>query len=1000
MAANDPRILCPDLIGRDEELAALVAHLKAVTVDTGRTVLIAGEAGLGKSALLRAFATSARAVDVRVLLGECLEIEARRPFGPFMQILRSAKRAFPAGAVERSIRENAPELARLVPELNVGVASSEAANPAERYRIHESFVSLLRDLASRAPLVVAVEDLHWADEASLELLPFIANRLRAERILFVATYRSEALRNTPLLGRALAELDRGRVAERIALTALDLAGTGAVVRKALGLDRPAPAEFVEAIHARCEGNPFFIEEVLKALAERGDLRYEDGTWRNTKAVQGLVLPDSVRVTVEQRTKVLSADALHAMQVAAVIGARFDFELLRVVSGATEPELITALRAAIEAQLIVDEADGEADQRYSFRHALTREAVLGQLIQRERRLLHRAVGEALEAHVHVDTSRHSAELAYHFDEAGDAVQARRYHDVAGRDALRAFAFASARAHFERAVELAMAADSATAQQWQTLARAAYLTNDVAGAAAAADRAISLAEASADAEALGAALFEAGVYRWDLGQSAVELALRERATALLEPLGDSPTLASLYAARALGAMVKDDPDLTIDFAQRALAMAKKTGNWRAQVRSLEALGVGTAMKGQSDGLAYGRESVVIAREHDLVTETQQAYIQLLATMEVSGSSAAEARVVRIERIAHARKHGFRPAQLMSLESSLAMGEGDWDEAIRLADEGPRDQMWTTGSMVNVAIIVTARDGPERGLPLLVEPLRMLNAGAPIVMWQQAAVAQECRLAFLAGDERAALDHAEKLAPVLEGGSPLQARSHTAIYALLAARHLGDADRLAHWIELASADTGNGRISHVRARRAMARAERAANEGDLDLAIAEAGKCSEHLAAPVLQPWIFMPGTFVHQRRAELFLQRAGPEDRDAAAAELASDVPHLRRGKATWLLGQLRAWADERGLPFPVDDSAPPAERVVAAAPLHITAREREVAILVAQGTSNREIAERLGISERTAEGHVEQVRNKLGFRSRAQIAAWVAETMPGSKRHYG
>jgi len=997
MAANDPRILCPDLVGRDEELAALAGHLAAVTADAGRTVLIAGDAGMGKSALLRAFAKHARAADVRVVTGECFEIEARRPFGPFVQILRSAKKAFPAGSVERSIRENAPELARLVPELDVGIASSEAQQPAERYRIHESFVSLFRDLSARAPLVVAVEDLHWADEASLELLPFIASRLRSERILFVATYRSDALAGAPLLGRALAELDRGRTAERVTLEALDVAGTGAIVRQALGLDRPAPAEFVEAIHARCEGNPFFIEEVLKALAERGDLRYEGGTWRNTRAVQGLVLPDSVRVAVEQRTKALSADALHAMRVAAVIGARFDFDLLRVVSGASEVDLIRALRAAIEAQLIVDEAESEADQRYAFRHALTREAVLGQLLQRERRLLHRAVGEALEAHVHADPARHAAELAYHFDEADDAARARRYHDVAGRDALRAFAFAGAHAHFERAVQLATPDDPAKPDQWLLLARAASLANDLARAAAASDEAIRLLETAGDAGQLAAALVEGSTYQWQLGKMKVEIAFVERATALLEPLGDSATLASVYARRALAAMLRDVPEETVMLAERTLAMARRTSNWKAQVRALEALGVGTAMRGQGEGVAYARESVALAREHDLISETHNAYVQLLATMELVGASAADAHAVRTERIAHARHHGFRPAQLIAVECALAMAEGDWDEALRLADEGPRDQIWTAGSMINVAIMTTARDGPECGLPLLVEPVRMLRASAPLVMFQQGAVAAECRLAFLAGDHRGALDHAEGLADILEDGTPVVHASHTAIYALIAARHLGDAAKLARWIDLASAETGNGRISHVRARRAMARAERAANERDFDVAIAATGECTQHLATPVMQPSIFMPGLFVHQRRADLFLQRDGPGDRDAAAAELAIDVPRLRRGRAAWLLGQLRAWANERDLPFPADDVEPAAQSRPVSAPSPLTAREREVAVLVAQGTSNREIADKLGISERTAEGHVEQVRNKLGFRSRAQIASWVVETMPGSYR---
>ncbi|MDQ2951615.1 MAG: AAA family ATPase, partial [Chloroflexota bacterium] len=915
MAANDPRILCPEIVGRDEELAVLVAHLASVTADSGRTVVIAGEAGLGKSALLRAFTKRARAADVRVLTGECLEIEARRPFGPFVQVLQSAKKAFPAGSVERSIREDAPELARLAPDLDIGVLRSEAQQPAERYRIHESFVLLFRDLAARAPLVVAIEDLQWADEASLELLPFLARRLRAERILFVASYRSDALVRAPLVERALADLDRARVADRIVLGPLDLVGTGAVILKALGLDRPAPAEFVEAIHARCEGNPFFIEEVLKVLAERGDLRYEDGSWRNTKAVQGLALPDSVRVAVDQRTEALSANALHAIQVAAVIGQRFDFDLLLAVSGIAEAALVAAVRAAIDAQLVVDEADGDRDQRYAFRHALTREAVLGHLLQRERRLLHRAVGDALEAHVHADPSRHAAELAYHFDEADEGARARPYHYTAGREAMRAFAFARALRHFERAVDQAEPS-VATADLLMHIARAAAMTNAEARAVVVADEATRLFEAAGQVERAGEALLVAARSQWQLGKTTENLVLMERARTLLEPLGDSAALASVYAQQALGVSL-NEPDRMVAQAERALAMARRTDNWRAQVRALEALGIGTAMKGQGGGVAFARESIAVGLAHELVSETQDAYVQLLGTMELAGSSAAEAHAVRTERIAQARRHGYRPAQLMGLESSLMMSEGDWDAAIGLIGEMPRESIWTAGHLANVALMTIAREGPERGLLLLAEPLRMFAAAAPLAQWSDAAVTQFCRCALLAGDARGALDRAEAFAGILEEGAPHQGRSHTAISAVIAARRLGDAEALARWIDLAAADTGNGRISHVRARRAMARAERAANEGDLDGAISEMAECIGHLAAPILQPWIFLPGTFVHQRRAELFLQRGAPGDRAAAAAELAIDIPFLRRAQASWLLAQLRVWADERDLPFPFE-----------------------------------------------------------------------------------
>lgn len=995
MSLSDPQIRCPELIGRDAELDALIAHLAGVTADCARTVLLEGEAGIGKSTLLHRFATRARDSGVRALVGECMAVEALRPFGPFVDIVRSARRGLPAGTIERSVREKAPELTRLLPELDRGrIRQTDPVEASERYRVHESFVSLVEDLASRHPLVIAIEDLHWADEATLELLPLLASRLRGQRILFLGTYRGEALRDAPLLERSIAELERGRTVERIQLRRLDRAATTTVIQLALGLDR-VPESLVDVIDRRCEGNPFFIEEVLRALAEQGDLVYEDRAWRLVGSGSQPAIPTSVRLAVEQRWSALAADERRVIEVAAVIGQRFDFDLLRLVSGLDEVALAAALRTAIAAQLVLEEPGPVNDEGYAFRHALTREAVLGRMVHRDRRMLHLAVANALEALE--DRSGRHEEMAFHFDEGGDTPRALRYHRLAGGDAIRAFAFARGLRHFERALELSPPGDPATGGLHLEVARVALMLDDAARGVAAADDAIRTFEAAGDVERTGEAILVKAGCQWALGRTAEQIALTEHARTLLEPLGDSPALAAAYAQLALKAGDEDHPEKELSLARRALAMARRTGNWRAQVRALESLGMSAAATADGDGVAYGRESVAVALEHGLVSEAQAAYVQLAASMELAGSSVVEAEALRDERIAHAHRHGFRPAQFIGLESGLAIRTGDWDAAIRLVAEMPADSIWTATAQLEVAMIITARHGPERGRALMVDPMRRLDAAAPLAQWKGAVVKSACRFALLAGDARGTLDRAEALAGLLEGGSPLQARSHTAIHALIAARRLGDGPALARWIELAGATTGIGTISHVRARRAMARAERAANDGDLDLAIDAAAECSEHLAAPILQPWTFLPGTFVHQRRAELLIQRGMPGDRDAAAMELAADVPYLQRARATWFLAQLRAWAAERDLPFPVSDGETAATATVVQAGPPLTARERQVAILVAQGSSNRAIAVELAISERTAEGHVEQVRNKLGFRSRAQIAAWVAETMPGSYR---
>jgi predicted ATPase len=333
---------------------------------------VSGEAGVGKSAAIRDFVQRARGLGVRAFTGECTEIDARRPFGPFMDIARAANRLS-----------------------SLPVAPPDAATAgADRYRLHSFFATLLADLSRERPIVIVVEDLHWADEASLELFPHLARKLRGAQLLLVGTYRSDELHRRHPLRPVLSELGRGRLAVDIPLRRLTEEEVADFLREAMRLDRAPTPEFRRAIFETCEGNPLFMEEALRALAERGDVEYREGSWRRTKEVADIAIPDTLRDAILERFTPLPAETQNVLRYAAVIGQDFEFDLLLHVTGSEDADLVGALRASIDAQLVVERPDEERTDRYSFRHALTRESVLLDLLKRERRRVHALVGAAI------------------------------------------------------------------------------------------------------------------------------------------------------------------------------------------------------------------------------------------------------------------------------------------------------------------------------------------------------------------------------------------------------------------------------------------------------------------------------------------------------------------------------------------------------------------------------------------------------------------------------
>ena len=979
------RLLCPQLIGRESELEALQRILAAQS-SGARVALVAGEAGIGKSALLRSLRETAQQASGRVLLGQCLEVEARRPFGPFVEILRQAARELPSAWLGPALRGRLSPLVALAPDLLPDPERSRSNDGPDRFRIYDAFLSLFTEVALSNVRAAIVEDLHWADEASLELFAYLAGRLRPRSAVLVGSYRSDELHRTHPLRPLLAELERSRAVELIQLKALGPTESGAVVRATLGAKVLAP-DLLETIAERCEGNPFFIEESLKTLVEDGHLHVDEaGGWLWSRPPASAI-PASVRDTVQVRTARLSPQALRSMRIAAVIGQRFELDLLQRVADARRPDLFRSLEELVAAQLIDERPDPGTDA-YAFRHALTRECVLGELLQRERRDLHARIGAMieLEAEAGGDTADRAEELAYHFDEAHDHARAHRYLALAGRRARRTGAPRRAIRHLERAIELGPAGGVEVAALYLNLAIACAALLDWRRGFEAATRARDLhVSAGEPAKAASAQLFMSFCLTW-FGPSHESLRLLEETNALLRPFGPSLVFADAQNSLALRRLEEGDLTAALELARSAEAMSRVGGadpweHTRVRTLTLQTLGLAMARAGMPAGADVAREALAFAEARAEASgghpAMHRAYTGLRLTLELTGAPYSERRRVFDEQLRHAQQTGYRNMFFIRAQLDHDLAEGAWDDALEHASElsvtpGSR---FEAIAQLGASLVAVGRRGPPDGLPLAETAVRsLLGFGG-------AATAGDASFGILvhalAGDLPGALELAER---ALEASSSVGVPDAMLAVTVLVAGISGSPGPIERWLSLALDEERTVEPVLARARRAVARGESALRDGHREDGLHALGEAAailrdEHL--PTVE-------TFARLRRAEIFI-RGG--DTAGAAAEVSAILPYWRTAKADWYLRELARWARERGLRLEAPRRAP---RAAQRSGSPLTAREREVAELVALGLTDREIAARLVISQRTAETHVVQIRNKLGFRSRTQIAGWVAQ----------
>ena len=1008
LAGMAGRVSSPVFVGRQAEIEAIEAALDRAGAGQAVHLLVAGEAGVGKTRFTAEVARIARDRGFRVLRGECGNVGGSSlPYGPLVEALRGLANDLDPSEIAMLAGPAAADLARLVPSFGSTATTAPAQSEWVQSRLFEGLLGLLTRLSARSPVLLVLEDLHWADAATRETIAFLVRALAHVPVVVVGTYRTDELhRRHPLLPW-LAELERGGRVERVELARFDQARLGTLIAAILGTE-PGP-DVVADVFDRSDGNPFFAEELLAA---------------RQPGQAGPRLPPTLREILLAHIASAPESAHPVLGVAAVAGRRVEHDLLARVAGLPEVELLDGLRAAVGGNLLVIEVE-DGVERYAFRHALVQEVAYDELLPGERRVRHRAFAEALEAQdagTGMSEVGQLAELAHHWAAAREDARAFEASVRAGEAAISSFAFGAALQEYERALELwdglTDPADVAGFDRVELLRRAglaAYLAADYRRAVAHRRGAIAAADTVADPVRAGLLREELGRALWVIGDTHGSLAAYRDAVEAI-PV-DPPTAERARALSGLGQilMLRAHYQESRDLCAEAIAIARTVGARAQEGHALNTYGNDLAALGDcSGGTAALREALEIAREVRNADDIGRAYVNLTEETHDCGDSAT-ALAVTYEGIRSAEELGIGLSYGYYIRLggvSYAYALGRWDEAERLLTEaiarGPSGmgaERYRLSESLRLLVSqgsAAADAGLERAYELIddVSEAQFMGpihtAGAERELWRHAP--------------RLAMALIERALDSLVGTDDQVETAHLCRFGAWAAADLADEGRAAHqasataearsFFERLDADLarveaavlGDGMRRELAADRATLDAESSRLDGIADPAAwAGVADAWEELERPYV-------AAYARWREAEAAILGG---DRATAATALQASLATATRLGAEPMRGALEALGRRARISSTTVES-PDDGPVADADPFGLTPREREVLTLVADGRTNRQIAETLFISESTAGVHVSNILGKLGVANRVEAAAVafrleLTSAEPGSRR---
>jgi tetratricopeptide (TPR) repeat protein len=681
-------------VGRRRELERLEEELRQAAAGRGGTVLLAGDAGIGKTRLVRELGARARAAGAQTLTGRCVDlVGAEVPYLPVVEALR------PLTAREdvRGLLRSSRELRGLLPGAALG---DERPRPGgdpspSQLGLLEELLGLLGVISATEPVVLALEDLNWADRSTLDLVAFLAHNLADQRVLLVGTYRGDEPPSQHPLRRLVTGLLRAGVATRLELGPLDREELEALLAGRGG--SPLPPRQAEAIATRSDGNPFFAEELLAAAGG-----------------PGLDLPHVLRDLLLQRVAELDGRTQGVLRVAAAAGRDVPYPLLRSVADLPEDGLRQALRGAVDHGVLVADQAGAA---FRFRHALLAEAIYVTLLPGEREELHARLAAELARSPHPVM----AELAQHWAAAGRAPEALVTSVAAGREAEAVSGLAEAAQHLERALELWDLVPGAAELAGLDLAALLVWTAELTHQTGAGPRAIELVRRAIGLggdDPVRTALQYESLGRFLIAFGSHEAALDAFGTAVdlvpAEPI--TPERVHVLAAFGHALMLGWRHDESRELCEQALELARRVGAPRTQFRALSVLGADLVYLGRTEeGLGCLWEALRLAEDGGVPGDLMRAYILLTDALTMLGRP-RESVQVAAAGIALGRRHGREHGGSMPLAVNYAealFDLGEWDEADRVGTAAIRagGAAWPSQRLVQQAALDIGRGDFDR-------------------------------------------------------------------------------------------------------------------------------------------------------------------------------------------------------------------------------------------------------------------------------------------------
>jgi predicted ATPase len=663
------RIARGRFVGREQELTDATNLWNKALAGEGQLLLLSGEPGIGKTRLIRELYTHVEVTGGHALIGEC-ESEGGSPYSPFAQIVHKALQTRSENGfalpdfVLSDLLELVPELKPYYPEIP---PNPKLEPEAEQRRLFENVVAFCQALSEYSPLMLVIDDAHWADSGTLSLLRHLASRTRTQKTLLAATYREVELDEAQPFHEALLELNRKRLGTRLKLRRFDQTQTEDMLAAIFESEEITP-EFLEGIFGETEGNPFFIEEVCKALVESGQVFYKDGDW-DRLSMDEIEIPQSVRVAIQSRVSKLPEEYQDTLNLAAILGREFDYDTLAEAGDLDEDALIDALEIAEDAQLI-EEISGKGGATFSFVHALIPTTLAEGVRTLRRRKLHRHAAEAIE----VTRPDDYEDLAYHNEEAGNEEQAREYYAKAGERASAAYANQEAEDHFRAALEL----DPSEVERSELLSLLAEVLARVGQYDEAIDawrEASGLYKQSGNTTGVARCYSRMARAKWWSGDGVGGLELCKEGLELTKDSGESSELAELIheTARAhyfLGQSVEAEP-----LCEQALGMARSVSDRRVEADALTTLGILPHLKTE-DAIAALEQAVAICQAEELLVEESRAHNNLGVILNIYAADFRSGRDHYLKGAEIDRKLGDRTGELFTrtnaASSSITMGE----------------------------------------------------------------------------------------------------------------------------------------------------------------------------------------------------------------------------------------------------------------------------------------------------------------------------------------